>query len=237
MKGRVSANRMRKRWRERIMRSVILTGVIALAGCATSSHTVSVHQPISARPPAAPPPAYADGAIYSAANYRPLFEDRRARNVGDTLIVMIQEKIAASKDAETKTDRSSSVTAQVPSIVGVPFKTFQGTSINASSANSFDGKGQTDANNSFTGTIAVTVTEVLPNGNMLVSGEKQIGINHGTEFIRFSGIVNPQHIVSGNVVSSTQVADARIEYRANGPLDEVQVMGWLARFFLSFSLF
>ncbi|MDP1935016.1 MAG: flagellar basal body L-ring protein FlgH, partial [Nitrosomonas sp.] len=82
----------------------------------------------------------------------------------------------------------------------------------------------------------VTVIEALPNGNLVVSGEKQIGINQGQEFIRLSGVVNPVHIMA-NTISSTQVADARVEYRANGYLDEAQTMGWLSRFFLSVTPF
>ncbi|RPI42701.1 MAG: flagellar basal body L-ring protein, partial [Betaproteobacteria bacterium] len=113
-------------------------------------------------------------------------------------------------------------------------KSFLNSALDASSANKFDGKGEASNNNDFTGTITVTVVDVLPNGNMQVSGEKQIGINQGSEFIRFSGVVNPSTITNGNVVSSAQVADARIEYRANGYIDEAQVMGWLARFFLTF---
>lgn len=221
-------------WTERMMIALIaLVAVLVSAGCA-SSHTISVHQPMSVRPPQPSAPAYRDGSIFSAASFQPLFEDRRARNVGDTLIVSINEKINASKDSETKTDRTGSVTASVPTVTGVPLKSLQGMSVNGSSSNSFDGKGQSASNNSFVGTITVTVLEVLPNGNMLVSGEKQIGINRGTEFIRFSGVVNPVNIVSGNTVSSTQVADARIEYRADGPIDEAQVVGWLSRFFFSF---
>lgn len=221
-------------WPERALIALMaLFVVIVIGGCA-SSQTVSVHQPLSVRPPAPPPPAYKDGAIFAVASYQPLFEDRRARNVGDTLIISINEKINASKDSSTKTDRAGSVTASVPTISGLPGKSLQGLSVNGSSANSFDGKGQSASNNSFIGTITVTVLETLPNGNLLVSGEKQIGINRGTEFIRFSGLVNPANIVSGNTVSSTQVADARIEYRADGPLDEAQVVGWMSRFFLSF---
>jgi flagellar L-ring protein precursor FlgH len=106
--------------------------------------------------------------------------------------------------------------------------------LDANSANKFDGKGGATNNNDFTGTITVTVIEVLANGNLVVSGEKQIGINQGSEFIRFSGVVNPSTITNGNSVSSAQVADARIEYRASGYIDEAQVMGWLARFFLTF---
>jgi flagellar L-ring protein precursor FlgH len=77
------------------------------------------------------------------------------------------------------------------------------------------------------------VIQVLANGNLVVSGEKQIGINQGTEYVRFSGVVNPATIMAGNVVSSTQVADARLQYRGTGVVDEAQTMGWLARFFLS----
>lgn len=221
-------------WSERALIALMaLFVVIVMGGCA-SSQTVSVHQPLSVRAPAPPAPAYRDGAIFAAASYQPLFEDRRARNVGDTLIISINEKINASKDSSTKTDRAGSVTASVPTVSGLPGKSLQGLSVNGSSANSFDGKGQSASNNSFIGTITVTVLETLPNGYLLVSGEKQIGINRGTEFIRFSGVVNPATIVSGNTVSSTQVADARIEYRADGPLDEAQVVGWMSRFFLSF---
>ena len=88
-------------------------------------------------------------------------------------------------------------------------------------------------NGTFTGTITTTVIEVLPNGNLLVSGEKQIAVNQGNEFIRFSGVVNPVYVTGANTVQSTQVADARVEYRANGYLDEVQTMGWMQRFFLT----
>ena len=85
----------------------------------------------------------------------------------------------------------------------------------------------------FTGSITVTVIEVLANGNLLVSGEKQVSIGAGTEYIRLSGIVNPYFISTANTISSTNVADARIEYKESGIISEAQVMGWLARFFMS----
>ena len=80
----------------------------------------------------------------------------------------------------------------------------------------------------------MTVNEVLANGNLIVSGEKQMGINQGSEFIRFSGIVNPLHLTAANTVQSTLVADARIEYRGTGIVDNAQTTGWLTRFFLNF---
>ena len=102
----------------------------------------------------------------------------------------------------------------------------------AESDNKFAGKGASDANNLFTGTVAVTVVEVLSNGNLRIAGEKRMGINQGIEYIRLSGIINPDAVV-GNSVSSTQIADARLEYRGEGAMAEAQTMGWLARIFLS----
>ena len=106
-----------------------------------------------------------------------------------------------------------------------------------SGKNDFSGSGGAAANNSFTGTITVTVIDVLYNGNLKVRGEKQIAINQGTEFIRFSGVVNPRTISGRNTVVSTEVADARIEYVGDGYINEAQTMGWLQRFFLNVSPF
>ena len=107
--------------------------------------------------------------------------------------------------------------------------------VEASGGNTFNGKGGANASNTFSGTLTVTVDQVLVNGNLHVVGEKQIAINQGTEFIRFSGVVNPRTISGTNTVPSTQVADARIEYVGNGYINEAQNMGWLQRFFLNLS--
>ncbi|HEX8988931.1 MAG TPA: flagellar basal body L-ring protein FlgH [Rhodocyclaceae bacterium] len=218
------------------MRRCALLAVLAasLAGCATTTPSTAIHQPMTARPEPRDRVGAANGAIYNVASARPLFEDRRARFVGDTITINIVEKTSASKNSENKASRSQSINVSTPSIVGLPFKGAQGTTLNASDANAFDGKGQNTSTNDFTSTITVTVIEVYPNGNLLVSGEKQIGLKEGEEFIRFSGVVNPNNVTSQNTVQSTQVADARIEYKANGFLDSAQVMGWLGRFFLTF---
>ncbi len=204
------------------------------AGCAMTPKSI-VQEPTTARPVEMPAPAVANGAIFQTNyNYQPLFEDRRARNIGDTLIININEKTNASKNSASSAAKSGSTKFSAPTVSGLPGKSFQGAELSDSSAHSFDGKGESAANNDFTGTITVTVTQVLSNGNLLVSGEKQVALNQGTEFIRFSGIVSPNTITGTNSVSSTQVADARIEYRANGYIDEAQTMGWLARFFMTF---
>jgi flagellar L-ring protein precursor FlgH len=189
---------------------------------------------MTVRPEARQIGAPANGSIYNVATARPLFEDRRARLVGDTITINITEKTAAAKKSDTKADRSSDMSLGVPTIAGLPLKSFQGTTLAANSSTAFEGKGENTSSNNFIGTLTVTVIEVYPNGNLLVSGEKQIGLKEGEEFIRFSGVVNPMTITAANTVASTQVADARIEYKANGFLDSAQVMGWLGRFFLSF---
>ncbi|MDD5241552.1 MAG: flagellar basal body L-ring protein FlgH [Sulfuricella sp.] len=223
-----------------------LIGLLALAGCSTVPST-NVHQPMTVRPAPAPDRVASGGAIFQANYSRPLFEDRRARNVGDVITINISETTSASKNVSSTADKSSSVsqTMATPTILGYtpsPSKLGLGgligganfdTSVTASGAQSFSGKGDSAQKNALLGTITVTVIDVLPNGNLLVSGEKQMGINEGTEYVRFSGVVNPSTISSSNTVSSTQVADARIEFKGRGEIDSAQAMGWLTKFFLS----
>jgi len=121
-------------------------------------------------------------------------------------------------------------------------KGFVGRKINplaasGSVSNTFDGKGATTSSNLFTGAITATVVEVLANGNLVIAGEKQIGIRRNSEVLKFTGVVDPAQIQPGNVISSTQVADARLDYRGGGYIEEAQVKGWLSRFFDSFSPF
>lgn len=215
----------------------VLASLPLLSACVATTPPSAIHQPMSVRPEPRMAVAPSNGAIYNVASARPLFEDRRARFVGDTLTINIQETVQASKKGNTTAERTQAVATEVPTVVGLPFKGVQGTALEASSSNKFSGKGENTSSNAFTGTITVTVIEVYPNGNLLVSGEKQIGLKEGEEFIRFSGVVNPNYVTAANTVTSTLVADARIEYKANGFLDSAQVMGWLGKFFLSFMPF
>lgn len=212
---------------------VILLSALSLGACTTVPPT-NVHQPMTARPAPRPDAFAATGSIYQAGISRTLFEDRRARYVGDTMTIAIAESTNAATKSNTKASRASSVSASVPTLTGLPGKSLQGVGLSATGSNSLDGKGEAAANNVFTGNITVTVIEVLPNGNLLVSGEKQVSIGAGTEYIRLSGVVNPYYISAANTISSASVADARIEYKEAGVISEAQVMGWLARFFLTF---
>lgn len=201
--------------------------------------TVDVREPTSIRPPtslAAAPASVSPepGAIFSLGSHRGLFEDRRARLVGDVITIQIQEKYSAKQSSNSSVERQGSVDAKVGLI---PFFTANSTkrlSAQGSSSNTFEGKGETGTDNEFTGTITVTVLEVLANGNLAVAGEKQVGINQNVERLRFSGVINPATILPGNSVNSTQVADARLEVRSRGDIDRAQTTGWLSKFFMSF---
>jgi flagellar L-ring protein precursor FlgH len=159
-------------------------------------------------------------------------EDHRARNIGDVITININEKVSASKSANSTANRAGSMDFVVPD-AQIGGRGIKGGNLSATSKNDFEGKGDSAANNVFTGQITVTVVDVLPNGNLLVSGEKQIGINQGSEFVRLSGVVDPRYILAGNQVSSTQVADARLEYRGAGYINEAQTLGWLSRVFMT----
>jgi flagellar L-ring protein FlgH len=211
-----------------------VAGTLLLTGCNTITPPATVHQPMTARPAPHPEAVVNPGSIYQPETARlSLYEDRRAFFVGDTITIVIEEKTSASKKSSGNANRTGNTAITVPTVSGVPFKTLQGTNIEADSAQKFSGSGDASSNNLFSGNLAVTVIEVYTNGNLLVSGEKQVTINQGTEFIRFSGVVNPVNITSGNTVSSTRVADARIEYRGNGYINEAQTMGWLSRIFMT----
>ncbi len=212
-----------------------------LSGCAWVPSKPLVQGPTTAQPVPGPMPM-ANGSIFQSAQpinygYQPLFEDRRPRNVGDTLTIVLQENVSASKSSSANASRDGKTNfgfGTTPRYLEGLFGNARA-DVDASGGNAFNGKGGANASNSFTGTLTVTADQVLANGNLHVVGEKQIEINQGTEFIRFSGVVNPRTISGTNTVSSTQVADARIEYVGNGYINEAQNMGWLQRFFLNLS--
>ena len=202
-----------------------------LAGCGSVPDSI-IQRPVPATPrPAAP--AAANGAIFQNASYRPIFEDRQARLVGDVLTVVISEKTSAAKNRAMSGEKTGSTDSGITKLFQVPAATLAKLGATGSTDNNYEEKGASSSSNTFTGTITVTVIEVQPNGNLVVSGEKQIAFDKGTEYVRFSGVVNPTTIASGNLVASTQVADARVEYRTNTRVDKAEVMSQIARFFLS----
>ena len=178
-------------------------------------------------------PPVSNGAIFQAGQYRPLFEDHRARLVGDSLTVQIVEKVSASQKSTSSIDKSGKLTAGVTALPLFSANSFARASAAGTSSNTFEGKGSTENSNDFSGTITATVTGVLPNGHLLIAGEKQIGVNHNVDVLRFSGQVDPRAIQPGNSVASAQIANVRIEHRGRGAQAEAQGIGWLSRFFLN----
>ena len=224
---------------------IALTLLLALfaTGCETLQRTPQVDvvpaTPVRyAQAPALAAPATTvspSGGLFQAASYRPAFEDPRARLPGDTLTIQITERINASQSSSASIDRSGEVSGGVSALPFIsPGSSLLGKlDVGANSSNKFSGDGSTQSANTFSGSITTTVQEVLPNGHLLVVGEKQIGVNQNVDVLRFSGTVDPRQIRPGNVVASTQVANARIESRGRGAQGEALSIGWLARFFLT----
>jgi len=217
-----------------------VTALTALSGCETLQRVPHVDV-LPATPPAitraAPQPVAAapavTGAIFQADRYRPLVEDHRARLIGDTLTVQITEKVSASQKATSSIDKGGETDFSLTALPGVKAARLARMSAGGSNSNKFDGKGVTESSNDFSGTITATVVQVLPNGHLVIAGEKQIGVNANVDVLRFSGQVDPRSIVPGNSVPSTQIANVRVEQRGRGQQAEAQSMGWLSRFFLT----
>ncbi len=215
-----------------VTKKYFIFSMLLLGGCAVTPDSI-VKQPMTAKPQAIPATSASNGAIFNNAAYRPLFEDRRPRYVGDILTINITENTSATKAGGSSASKTGSVDASLTPPTGLPI-TLRGITLAADSSIKNEDKAAANSSNNFSGSISVTVVDVLANGNLVVSGEKQVAFDKGTEFVRFSGVVNPDTITSGNVVPSTKIADARIEYRTNSKIDTAQIMSILTRFFFSF---
>ena len=225
----------------RLVQALALCGL--LAACQSPYPSPKVDFPdaaaVKASAVAAAPadkPAYrapVNGSLFNVAYYRPAFEDRRARLVGDVLTINIVENVTASQSSSSTIDKSGSTSAGITALPLINPSILGKANLGATSANTFAGKGGTQSANTFAGTITATVIEVLPNGHLRLAGEKQIGVNENVDVLRFTGIVDPRAIQAGNVIDSTQVANTRIESKGRGQQGEAQAIGWLSRFFLN----
>ena len=203
---------------------------LLLAACAT--HRPALDQPLQL-PHFTPPPA--DGAIFHTGYSAGLFDNPTARNVGDTVTVILQESTAAQKSSQTDTAKTTKDALAAPTVLGNSV-IIHGTPVLSGSldnANSFSGSGDSKQSDSLVGNITVTVVNRLPNGNLVVQGQKYIDINQGSEFVRLEGIIRPIDISAQNTIPSSAVADARIAYGEKGALADANRPGLLSRFFNS----
>lgn len=219
--------------------SLVAAAALALTACSTMYPQPRVDmQPAPVVKMPEPIPASANnGAIYQNANYRPLFEDHRARLVGDIVTVQIVERVSATQKSSSELDKNGAIGASVSAIPGIAANSFGGgrAELTGSSSNKSTGKGTNENTNDFSGTITAVVTGVLPNGHLLISGEKQVGVNSNVDVLRFYGQVDPQSIRQGNMVASTAIANVRVEQRGRGAVADAHGIGWLSRFFLNLS--
>ncbi len=212
-------------------------GALLLAGCQTTMlptvAKVDMPETPVVRPYAQPVPVRANGSIYQASQYRPLFEDHRARLVGDTITVQIIERVSASSNSTSTVEKKGELSGSITALPMLSANSFARAGVGGSSANTFSGKGGTQNSNNFSGTITATVVDVLPNGHLIVAGEKQIGVNDNVDVLRFSGQIDPRVIQPGNQVASAQIANVRVEQKGRGGQADAQQIGWLSRFFLN----
>jgi len=212
--------------------------MFAVAMLSLGACSVLPQLPESFDPPTPTQPVFAPptgGAIYQSGAEIRLFEDLKAGRVGDILTVRLVEQTNATKNANTKTSKSTAATLVNPTVFGRPV-TQNGVSLfegSLSGEQEFDGSGASSQSNSLQGDIAVTVVERLPNGNLRIRGEKWVVLNQGKEFIQLSGIIRPYDIAPDNSVLSGKIANARITYSSKGVLAAANRMGLISRFFHS----
>ncbi len=222
---------------------MVLSALLLISGCQTQPTRDPAYAAV--RPSLPPVEPVSNGSIYKPGFDVRLFEDIKARRVGDILTVVLNEATNAEKSAETDVTKANDSTITNPTIFGttpefslpkfMPLQATQDLNLAASlsSDHSLSGSGEAKQSNLFTGNITVSIVEVLPNGNLIVRGEKRVTLNNGAEYIQLSGIVRQSDITGTNTIQSTQIADATIIYTGDGAIAESNKQGWLARFFAS----
>ncbi|MNQ63331.1 Flagellar L-ring protein precursor [compost metagenome] len=217
-----------------------MLGLVVLSGCVAppAKPNDPYYAPVLPRTPLSA--EQNNGSIYQAGFENNLFDDRKAFRVGDIITITLNERTQASKNAGSQIQKDSSADIGLTSLFGGavtaanPFSDNQ-LSLSAEYSANRDTKGDSKAaqGNSLSGSITVTVAEVLPNGILAVRGEKWMTLNTGDELVRIAGLVRADDIATDNTVASTRIADARITYSGTGAFADASQPGWLDRFFIS----
>lgn len=219
----------------RTAKAVIAAGLVlcCAAGCGTLQKPPKQDDGLAWTQDPLPPPT--DGAIYQSGREVVYAENPIAHHVGDIVTIVLNEQTAAQKSATTTTSKSNTITMPAPTLLGKAV-TIKGNPIldnNINDGSKFDGEGASAQSNSLTGYLTCTVLRVLPNGNLFIAGEKQIGLNQGKEFIRVTGVIRPIDLASDDSIPSYRVASAKITYNGKGALADSNAQSWLSRFFNS----
>lgn len=204
--------------------------LLVLGGCASFNEMLpdedSSHYEPLALDYSVPPTT--SGGLFRSGYSSSLIGDKRAVRVGDILTVVLDESTQSSKSAGTSFGKKSGVSVGIPTVLG---KTYDRLESSAAAERDFNGSARSSQQNTLRGSIAVTVHQVLPNGTLLIKGEKALRLNQGDEYIRLVGLVRMDDINRANQVSSQNVANARISYAGRGVLNDSNSAGWLTRFF------
>ena len=211
----------------------MLVGITACSSLNTSLNDPEYEPTIPEMPEAKVQP---DGGLFYASTNLYIFEDIKATRIGDLLTVVLTEATNASKDYSLEADKETTIDFPNPTIFGNDDITVEGKQVLNSSATAnreIEGEGELTQENSLDGNITVTVTQVLPNGYLVIKGEKLLTLNEGSEVVRISGIVRPTDIDSNNMIESTKIANAHITYTGNGVVSNSSKAGWLSRFFMT----
>ncbi|HET9330252.1 MAG TPA: flagellar basal body L-ring protein FlgH [Steroidobacteraceae bacterium] len=182
-----------------------------------------------------PPQPPTNGAIYQAGREVVYAENPVAHHVGDIVTIVLNEQTAAQKSATTSTSKATSIAMPGPTLLGKAV-TIKGNPVLQNSvddATKFQGQGASAESNSLTGYLTATVLKVLPNGNLFIAGEKQIGLNQGKEYVRVTGVIRPIDLAADDSIPSFRVASAKITYNGKGALADANAQSWLSRFFNS----
>ncbi len=206
---------------------------LALLGCQSTGSRANTFTPLAE--PKVPvsylPPVQErhTGSLWSENRHIRLYDDLRARQVGDIVTVNIVENAKAKKEASTTSDRDATLSASVTSLMGYQVPTANQNILGTSLANKFSGKGATDRKSEMSASIACRVVQVLPSGNLYIKGTRLTTVNSEKQFITLEGVIRPTDISPNNVVLSTNVAEARISYNGSGPVSDQQRPGWFTR--------
>ncbi len=227
--------------------AVTTLSCLALAGCVSSQRPefTSIQQSLDtgAQQAVVQTPVVIPQAEKSAAGslWKPgskqFFKDQRASQVGDILTVIVSEQSSAETEANTETERTSNSESGFTSLLNLEDRLAQrgfapgtNTLLNVDSDREFEGEGSTDRSDTVSANIAAVVVQVLPNGNLVIQGRREVVVNYEMQELMVQGIVRPEDITPQNTVSSQKVAEARIFYAGRGLIDESQRPQYGVRF-------
>ena len=183
------------------------------------------YKPVQMPMPAPQPVTYNPNSLWRNGS-RAFFKDQRAHQVGDILTVTVNITDKAAIENETQRSRKNSqdsgITAFPGSQTQSPSSAFPGRILTTDSSLSNDGKGSVNRQEALQTNVAAVVTQVLPNGNLVVEGKQEIRVNFEMRELKVAGIVRPEDIQSDNTIDSSKIAEARIAYGGRGQITDVQ---------------